>query len=147
MITVQVNKEVQPMLSDIIKEAEAKLSKIANTSVRLTMHIEVSDFQQRHVDKALLQELVCEAFDVEWFDLTTKNKKTDITEARQVYSYLCDDLLKLSSSDIAKDLCVDRSSISVHIKNVKAKLEVRDERICKKVNKIFLRIKIINRQL
>ncbi|MFL5811345.1 MAG: helix-turn-helix domain-containing protein [Flavisolibacter sp.] len=93
-----IDQQLLPAINDIIIDAENKLSKLVGTPVIMKMHLKNTE-----LNEALLQELVCSAFNVTWRDITGNSRQQDIADARHVYWWLSIKMLGKRPSTLARE--------------------------------------------
>jgi chromosomal replication initiation ATPase DnaA len=74
--------------------------------------------------KHVLKDIVCDVFGVSEKQIFYKTRKTAIKEARQVYCYLCRELLHLSLVEIASDINQDHTTVISSQRRIQSLIDI-----------------------
>lgn len=135
MIEELILEHHQKQVDKCIAEAEQHVSYLMNRQVKLLMV-----FQETTLEPETIMYLVCQEFDVTVEDILDKDRKIAKVAARQMYCYLCRELLNRKMQELAKDIHRDHTTVILAIRQVRNYLYIKDELVLGSYNRIMERI-------
>lgn len=116
--------EIKTQLLEIINQADAKVTQIANCDVRLVLVdpagqlVQLKGEPDRHLtaikkDK-ILRDIIIEVTGVEWHDIESKRRKREFVMARQLYMYFAYYWVKYSFKVAANNVGGRDHSTAIH---------------------------------
>ncbi len=108
----------------IITACESLISAMLNQEVKLTMHRKDMPF-----DKFFVQQLVCDAYGVNWDSIKSKCRSDELVLPRMVYCYLIKRFMGTSVSKIGVDIIRNHATVLNALKTIEDYMKVKDEYI------------------
>jgi chromosomal replication initiation ATPase DnaA len=127
-----IDQDLLPVIEKIRKKAEDDISQLVGTPVTMKMHLTDSE-----LNEAFLQELVCEEFNVTWFDIISHSREMDIKDARHVYWWLSIKYLEKTVSSLKRETKMeDHASVIYGRDRIQEIMDTKRHKLYSKIEKI-----------
>lgn len=112
-----IQREAYPVIFKVIADAELKLSELTGCAVKLNMRLSQNEVMtKKEANRLRLQLLVCTEFELSWAQIAGPKRDREIVNARKAYSFIACNILKQTTTETAKDLHRDHTSV-IHLRD------------------------------
>ncbi|HCN84480.1 MAG TPA: hypothetical protein DIT07_12790 [Sphingobacteriaceae bacterium] len=118
--------EEMPCVLSAIRKAENKIKELTGIEVTLSVNsIEITDER-----KSILQDIICDYFQVSWKEVRCKKRTQRLVNARHIYMYLAHKQFEYIQEEVAADVNLqDHSSVWNAVKKIDGYYKVGDKLI------------------